>query len=101
MLVYGEIVGVILGSSATLGKEKGYLEREKYQKLRGTIHQSAEQVYDIFLKYLDKKMRLGDYDSADRTRAIVRALQKSPFQLNKVDFVFVLLRDCLMTPPSD
>jgi len=91
MLAYGEIVGVISGSSGTLGKEKSYLERDKYQELRGSIHQSTDQIYDIFLKYLQKKLRLGDYDLADRTHAIIRALQKSPSQLNKVDFVFVLL----------
>ena len=62
--------GVIKGSEPTLDTDKCYLSQESYLALseRAQFMFSGQRdlVYELFLKYQEKKRMYGDYDDADR-----------------------------------
>ncbi|CAG8439004.1 8533_t:CDS:10 [Acaulospora morrowiae] len=74
-LVYSEF-SVIKGTNT----EIDYLSREDYRamsiKKYPTFCNNRDEIYDIFKKYEKMKALNGDYDSVDRTLAILRAAEK-------------------------
>ena len=62
--------GVIKGSEPTLDTDKCYLSQQSYLALseRAQFMFSGQRdlVYELFLKYREKKRTYGDYDDADR-----------------------------------
>ena len=62
--------GVIKGSEPTLDTDKCYLSQESYltlsERAQPMFSGQRDLVYEIFLKYQEKKRMYGDYDDADR-----------------------------------
>lgn len=62
------ILGVIKGSEQSLGR--GCLDRETYLNLsyraQSTFADQRDVIYDLFLKYMERKRRRHEYDAADR-----------------------------------
>ena len=62
--------GVIKGSEPTLDTDKCYLSQESYlalsERVQPMFSGQRDLVYEIFLKYQEKKRMYGDYDDADR-----------------------------------
>ncbi|KAF9509961.1 hypothetical protein BS47DRAFT_108769 [Hydnum rufescens UP504] len=90
-LVYSEIMGVISGHEDTTKTEDGFLDRASYVSLSARAHSQfstqRHRVYDIFEKYRKMKHGYGEYDSPDRTHAILRKLQQGISA--KIDFLYV------------
>ncbi|CAG8702855.1 14626_t:CDS:2, partial [Acaulospora morrowiae] len=77
-LVYSEFF-IIKGTNP----EVNYLSREDYRAISYRKYpafcNNRDEIYDLFESYERMKARNGDYDSADRTLAILRAAKKSKF----------------------
>ena len=62
--------GVIKGSEPTLDTDKCYLSQQSYlalsERVQPMFSGQRDLVYEIFLKYQEKKRMYGDYDDADR-----------------------------------
>ncbi|CAB5211870.1 unnamed protein product [Rhizophagus irregularis] len=74
-LVYAEF-SIIKGSNP----EVDFLSREDYKNISTkkypVFSYNRDQIYDLFQKYETMKLRNGDYDSIDRTLAILRLAKK-------------------------
>ncbi|CAB4422233.1 unnamed protein product [Rhizophagus irregularis] len=74
-LVYAEF-SIIKGSNP----EVDFLSREDYKNISTkkypVFSYNRDQIYDLFQKYETMKIRNGDYDSIDRTLAILRLAKK-------------------------
>ncbi|KAG8936137.1 hypothetical protein FRC00_009700 [Tulasnella sp. 408] len=79
LLLFNEIIGVIRGSEAALATECGFLDRLSYLSIGATSQkifaERREVVYDLFNRYLRFKPK-GSWDSAERTHALMHALNK-------------------------
>lgn len=62
--------GVISGSERTATLESGYLDRDAYEnstlRAQSTFAGHHSRIYDIFVSYRKRKMKLGDFDAAER-----------------------------------
>ena len=70
-LVFGEILGIIKGSEAAIGKE-GCLDKDTYlssggRSGRGIPPQTKETIYALFNTYTRIKQEYLEYDAADRS----------------------------------
>ncbi|CAG8468533.1 12444_t:CDS:10 [Ambispora leptoticha] len=78
-LVYSEF-SVIKGSNP----EGKYLSRTEYQTISTKKYpvfcHNRDKIYDLFLQYEKKKKRNGDYDSIDRTLAILRCAKEKEIE---------------------
>ncbi|RIA95504.1 hypothetical protein C1645_480447 [Glomus cerebriforme] len=76
-LVYSEFF-VIKGTNPDVD----YLSREDYRKISikkfPVFRYNRDDIYDLFERYEKMKVREGDYDSVDRTLAILRAAKMKP-----------------------
>ncbi|KAF8588487.1 hypothetical protein K439DRAFT_1335105 [Ramaria rubella] len=94
-LVYNEFLGVIKGSEETLdtGNDNNFLDRLAYLnhsvRRQSTFAKHRGRIYDLFERYTKLKGERGDYDAADRTHAILRALKGKPPSKRKVDYLYV------------
>ncbi|TFK22052.1 hypothetical protein FA15DRAFT_758287 [Coprinopsis marcescibilis] len=92
-LVFSEIIGVIKGSEKSLSCSGKYLDEDTYLSLgERTNHlfsTQRETIYAIFSKYITRKRKLEDYDSADRTHRIIQALDLIGIPGTRVDFLYV------------
>ncbi|TFK22062.1 P-loop containing nucleoside triphosphate hydrolase protein [Coprinopsis marcescibilis] len=92
-LVFSEIIGVIKGSEKSMSCSGNHLDRGTYLLLGGrTSYLSSTQretIYAIFSKYITRKRKLEDYDSADRTHRIIQALDLIGIPGTRVDFLYV------------
>jgi len=61
--------------------EVDYLSREDYKivstKKYPVFHYSRDEIYDLFQQYEKMKAKNSDYDSMDRTLAILRCAKKA------------------------
>ncbi|CAE7089127.1 unnamed protein product [Rhizoctonia solani] len=76
-LVYSEFLGIIEGSESALQSPNGTLNREEYASLshrKSSFASQRDRVYDLYELYRKRKQFLGGYDSAERTHALVNAL---------------------------
>ncbi|KAF8491287.1 hypothetical protein JB92DRAFT_2753228 [Gautieria morchelliformis] len=94
-LVYNELLGAIKGSEETLdgGNGNDFLQKETYLNLserrQSTFSRQRERIYELFDHYRQLKSDRGDYDAADRTHAILRALVSNMPPKWKVDYLYV------------
>ncbi|CAL1697343.1 unnamed protein product [Somion occarium] len=92
-LVFAEFMGVIKGSEQALQSSERFLDRDTYLDLshrtQGTFANQRETVYALFQAYSRRKKIRGDYDAADRTHAILRALREYGVPGSKIDFIYV------------
>ncbi|KAH9910160.1 uncharacterized protein B0H18DRAFT_516086 [Fomitopsis serialis] len=92
-LVFAEIMGVIKGSEQSWECEDGYLDRVSYYNLsrrtQATFGNQREVIYDLFHAYLKHKRRRGEYDAADRTRRLLKALESYGLPGKHVDFLYI------------
>jgi len=69
-LVFGEFMGVIKGSEATIGTKCRCLDRESYKSLsartQGTFSHRRDDIYELFMGYAKLKRERQNYDAADR-----------------------------------
>jgi len=69
-LVFSEIMGVIKGSESTISQDPHHLSRDQYVNMSvrsyGTFAAHREEIYELFLAYVKRKVELRDYDAADR-----------------------------------
>ena len=70
-LVFGEILGVIKGSEAAIGKE-GCLDKDTYlssggRSGRGISAKTKETIYALFNAYTRIKQEYLEYDAADQS----------------------------------
>ncbi|KAI0757676.1 hypothetical protein C8Q80DRAFT_115242 [Daedaleopsis nitida] len=86
-------MGVIKGSELALDRPEGYLEKDTYYNLshrtQGTFANQRECVYQLFTAYLKRKKQRGDYDAADRTHALIKALNVRGVPGQQMDFIYV------------
>ena len=84
-------MGVIKGSEGTLDSETGILDQAAYLKLsyrqQGTFASKRETIYQLFRAYLKLKAERGEWDAADRTHKLQRALKTVGVPGEKVDFL--------------
>ncbi|CAE6535633.1 unnamed protein product [Rhizoctonia solani] len=76
-LVYSEFLGIIEGSEQALQSSTGALDRGEYTSLshrKSFFASQRDRVYDLYELYRKRKQFLGGYDSAERTHALVNAL---------------------------
>ncbi|KAB5592704.1 TPR and ankyrin repeat-containing protein 1 [Ceratobasidium theobromae] len=76
-LIYSEFLGIIEGSEAALGSKTGALSREEYTSLshrKSSFASQRDKVYDLYEIYRKRKQQLGGYDAAERTHALVSAV---------------------------
>lgn len=92
-MVFSEFIGVIKGSEEALGYKGGFLDQQGYENLSSRTQPAfANQrasLYKIFQDYLKLKKKRGDYDTADRTRALIRALHYKGIPGQAVDYLYV------------
>ncbi|KAJ7576870.1 hypothetical protein C8J56DRAFT_1171170 [Mycena floridula] len=90
-LVFSQLLGIIMGSEATLTIETHYLDRTSYQNVgERTQILSLDQrnaVYEIFETYRKMKLQRREFDAAERTHSIITSFQDFPGQ--KVDCLYV------------
>ncbi|CAE6474691.1 unnamed protein product [Rhizoctonia solani] len=90
-LVYSEFLGIIEGSELPLQSPTGALSRDEYTSLSHRKSSFASQryrVYDLYELYRKRKQFLGGYDYAERTHALVNALNLS-VPGSKIDCLYV------------
>ncbi|KAF8594570.1 P-loop containing nucleoside triphosphate hydrolase protein [Ceratobasidium sp. AG-I] len=76
-LVYSEFLGVIEGSEFALGAKNGALSREEYANVsdrKTSFASQRDRVYDLYEIYRKRKRELGGYDAAERTHALIGAM---------------------------
>lgn len=93
-MTWNEILGTILGSEKACETVNGFLSRQQYETLsertNSTYVDLRPAIYSIFELYLREKGRQGDFDRADRTHALIKALQREGIPLDQqVDYVYV------------
>ncbi|KAH9931245.1 uncharacterized protein B0H18DRAFT_929725 [Fomitopsis serialis] len=92
-LVFAEIMGVIKGSEQSLNHKDSYLDRESYYNLshrtQATFAYQRDVIYNLFHAYLEHKRRRGEYDAADRTHRLLKALQTYGLPGKHIDFLYV------------
>ncbi|KAL5535095.1 hypothetical protein ACEPAF_3188 [Sanghuangporus sanghuang] len=90
-LVFSEFIGIIKGSQESLEAPDGYLSRETYldlsKRTRSTFANDRDRIYRLFERYLALKKQYRDYDTADRSHAIIRKI-KEGYDLS-VDYLYV------------
>ncbi|CAE6419472.1 unnamed protein product, partial [Rhizoctonia solani] len=90
-LVYSEFLGIIGGSELALQSPTGALSRDEYTSLshrKSSFASQRDRVYDLYELYRKRKQFLGGYDSAERTHALVNALNLS-VPGSKIDCLYV------------
>ncbi|CAE6379695.1 unnamed protein product, partial [Rhizoctonia solani] len=90
-LVYSEFLGVIEGSELALQSPTGALDRDEYTSLshrKSSFASQRNRVYDLYELYRKRKQFLGGYDSAERTHALVNALNLG-IPGSKIDCLYV------------
>ncbi|KAF9818488.1 hypothetical protein IEO21_02726 [Rhodonia placenta] len=92
-MVFGEFMGVLKGSEEALTTKTGYLDREEYLRLsprrQVMFAGQREVIYDLFQVFLKRKKLRGDYDVADRTRALLRNIADRGVPGQFIDFIYV------------
>ncbi|TFK38654.1 hypothetical protein BDQ12DRAFT_96280 [Crucibulum laeve] len=92
-LVFSEIMGVICGSEEAARCPTGFLDLDTYENLsdrtQSTFAGRRGLIYGIFSAYLERKRQRGDFDSADRTHALLRIIEKTGVCGRKVDHLYV------------
>ncbi|QRV93433.1 UvrD-like helicase carboxy-terminal domain protein [Ceratobasidium sp. AG-Ba] len=76
-LVYSEFLGVIEGSEAALQSKTGAISRKEYANLghrKSSFVSQKDRVYDLYEIYRKRKRELGGYDAAERTHALINAM---------------------------
>ena len=70
------VFGIICGSEQAASMSRGFMDRTSYENLSCRAHPTFAQqrtiIYDIFLRYREKKIELGDYDAAERFGVVTR-----------------------------
>ncbi|QRW07577.1 P-loop nucleoside triphosphate hydrolase [Ceratobasidium sp. AG-Ba] len=90
-LVYSEFLGVIEGSEAALQSKAGALDREEYTSLshrKSSFASQRHRVYDLYETYRKRKQAYGGYDAAERTHALISAMN-GKFPGVKLDCLYV------------
>ncbi|KAF9647525.1 hypothetical protein BDM02DRAFT_3187952 [Thelephora ganbajun] len=92
-LVFGEIMGVIKGSEEAVGTQQMCLDRETYRSLscrtQGTFAHKRDEIYDLFMAYTKLRDQRQDYDTADRSHYILKALRDVGLKGRKVDLLYI------------
>ncbi|KAF8594569.1 hypothetical protein BDV93DRAFT_549191 [Ceratobasidium sp. AG-I] len=76
-LVYSEFLGVIEGSEFALEAKNGALSREDYAGMshrKTSFASQRDRIYDLYEIYRKRKQELGGYDAAERTQALISAM---------------------------
>ncbi|QRV93432.1 UvrD-like helicase carboxy-terminal domain protein [Ceratobasidium sp. AG-Ba] len=76
-LIYSEFLGIIEGSEAALQSKTGALSREEYTSLshrKSSFASQQDRVYDLYEIYRKRKQTYGGYDAAERTHALISAM---------------------------
>ncbi|KAJ2926891.1 hypothetical protein H1R20_g10211, partial [Candolleomyces eurysporus] len=92
-LVFSEILGVIEGSEESLSNETQYLDLTAYRNLSHRAHpffaKQRDRIYLIFQAYMKRKKQRGEFDTADRTHHLLKALDATGVPGTKIDYLYV------------
>ncbi|KAG8760240.1 hypothetical protein FRC11_000711 [Ceratobasidium sp. 423] len=92
-LVYNEFIGVIEGSEFTLASQSGVLSRDDYLALsqaNSLLSSQRDRIYSLYENYCKIRDRLGGYDAAERTHALLVATQNGTHILgSKIDALYI------------
>ncbi|KAF8222237.1 hypothetical protein L208DRAFT_1381918 [Tricholoma matsutake] len=92
-LVFNELIGVIQGSEESLSYESRFLDQHGYENLshraQYTFANHRDIVYSIFQAYTKQKRLLGDFDAADRTHDILKAIDVIGLPGKRFDYLYV------------
>ncbi|KAI6158403.1 hypothetical protein EDD17DRAFT_1763946 [Pisolithus thermaeus] len=107
-LIFSEFMGVIKGSETAFHSPNGTLDRQTYVNLSTRTYPAfagnRHSLYSAFELYSKLKGEQYDYDMADRTYAILKALSCNPLKGQPVDYLYVdevqdnLIIDTIYTP---
>ncbi|KAG8815978.1 hypothetical protein FRC17_000507, partial [Serendipita sp. 399] len=96
-LVWSEFQGVLRGSEHSLECQNGAISREVYEsnlisfRKQATFATHRSRLYDLFESYMKRKAERREYDAADRTHNLLRAMRDfridAPFDYIYVDEV--------------
>ncbi|RXW13065.1 hypothetical protein EST38_g12789 [Candolleomyces aberdarensis] len=89
----GELLGVIKGSEQSLSHETRYLDLKTYKNLsvrtQHVFAKQRDQIYSIFLAYMNHKKQRGEDDTTDRTHRILKAFNATGIPGAKIDYLYV------------
>ncbi|KAI6128067.1 hypothetical protein EDD16DRAFT_170251 [Pisolithus croceorrhizus] len=92
-LVFSEFMGVIKGSETAFHSPNGILDRQTYLNLSTRVYpvfsEDRHSLYSAFESYSKLKRERYGYDMADRTYAILKALQPNDLKEQLVDYLYV------------
>ncbi|KAI6096326.1 hypothetical protein EDD16DRAFT_1720000 [Pisolithus croceorrhizus] len=92
-LIFSEFMGVIKGSETAFHSPNGTLDRQTYVNLSTRTYPvfagNRHSLYSAFELYSKLKGERYDYDMADRTYAILKALSCNPLKGQPVDYLYV------------
>jgi len=90
-LVFSELMGVIQGSEESLSHENRFLDRPTYENLshraQYAFANQRDIVYSIFQAYIKQKRLRGDFDAADRTHDILKAIDVIGVPGQQIDYL--------------
>lgn len=92
-LVFSEFIGVIKGSEESLSHENRFLDKSEYENLshraQYAFANQRDVIYSIFSSFRKHKSLCGDYDAADRTHNILKAIEAVGIPGPKIDYLYV------------
>ncbi|KAG8794853.1 hypothetical protein FRC16_010327 [Serendipita sp. 398] len=93
-LVWNEFQGVVRGSEHSLEFPNGAISRDVYEsnvisfRKQSTFSRHRPRLYDLFEIYMKHKFERQEYDAADRTHNILRAMRDSRVDIS-FDYIYV------------
>lgn len=92
-LVYSEFMGVIKGNEESLHSDTGHMSEKEYGALshrtQSTFSGLRKMIYTLFTAYQKEKRSRGEYDAADRTHFLLRAIKSQGAPNRLIDFLYV------------
>lgn len=87
------LTGVIKGSEESLSHENRFLDKSEYENLshraQYAFANQRDVIYSIFSSFRKHKSLCGDYDAADRTHNILKAIEAVGIPGPKIDYLYV------------
>ncbi|KAG8809366.1 hypothetical protein FRC17_003478, partial [Serendipita sp. 399] len=93
-LVWSEFQGVLRGSEHSLECQNGAISREVYEsnlisfRKQATFATHRSRLYDLFESYMKQKAERREYDAADRTHKLLRAMRDFRIDV-PFDYIYV------------
>lgn len=88
-------LGVIKGNEESLHSDTGHMSEKEYGALshrtQSTFSGLRKMIYTLFTAYQKEKRSRGEYDAADRTHFLLRAIKSQGAPNRLIDFLSVFI----------